>query len=184
MALRTRKSRLTLAAVVIALLCAFVATLEGRLLQQAMRFNDAVRHQDWERAGTHHSPNGILARALAAKQRGAYRLALTGYASLFDNGDVELANQATFNTGTVYLQWAMERMRDEDHASALPLLEMAKENYRRLLRRDHRVQPARYNLERALQLAPDPEPPAPAEHRMPERSPRALGVVRSEAELP
>lgn len=184
MTLSTRKSRLTLAAAGIALLCVIIAIIEGHLLRQAMLFNDAVRHQDWERAGTHESPNGSLARALAAQQRGAYRLALRDYTSLRDDREVELTNRAAFNTGNVYLQWAMKRMQDADHDTALPLVEMAKETYRRLLRRDHRVRPARYNLERALQLAPDPEPPTPAAHSMPERSPRALGIVRSEVELP
>ncbi len=75
-------------------------------------------------------------------------------------------------------------MRDADHATALPLVELAKETFRRLLRRDHRVWSARYNLERALQIAPDSDAPVPATHSMPERSPRAVGIIRSEMELP
>ena len=40
---------------------------------------------------------------------------------------------------------------------AIPLLELAKENYREVLRNDPGQWDARYNLERAQRLLPDPD---------------------------
>ena len=65
----------------------------------------------------------------------------------------------------------------------LPLVELAKQSYRDLLRETPGDWDARYNLERALYLAPESEedaaadePPAPQEH--------AISTVRAKRDLP
>ncbi|MDO9314605.1 MAG: MxaK protein, partial [Burkholderiaceae bacterium] len=61
---------------------------------------------------------------------------------------------------------------------ALPLIELAKETYRELLRADPDNWAARYNLERAQRLLPDPDdgdaPPAEA----PSNAERAATTMR------
>ena len=67
---------------------------------------------------------------------------------------------------------------------AMPLLELAKQNYREILRTDSGHWDAKYNLELALILAPDTDPVDALEEVNPERSPRALTKIHSREPLP
>jgi len=53
-----------------------------------------------------------------------------------------------------------------------------------VLRRNSRDWDAKYNLERALSLLPDPPETKPEEDIMPERSPRATTAMPARGELP
>jgi len=73
--------------------------------------------------------------------------------------------------GNLHLRQALQVGLD-DEAQSLPLVELAKQSYRDLLRRDPNDWDARYNLERTLRLAPEDDddtdedtgPPDPREH--------------------
>lgn len=67
----------------------------------------------------------------------------------------------------------------DNRAGALPLLELAKETYREVLRRDPSVWSARYNLERALRLAPEDEARDDEAGSIPADSERALTTMRA-----
>ena len=62
-----------------------------------------------------------------------------------------LGRQALFNLGNMYLRQGLA----QGTAEALPLVELAKQRYRDLLRATPDDWDARYNLERALRLAPE-----------------------------
>jgi mxaK protein len=73
--------------------------------------------------------------------------------------DPRLGAAARFNSANLLLRQATAWRGSADAAraaQALPLIELAKEQYRELLRRDPGFWDARYNLERAQRLQPDP----------------------------
>lgn len=73
--------------------------------------------------------------------------------------DPRLGAAARFNSANLLLRQASVLLGSGDAAraaQALPLVELAKEQYRELLRRDPGFWDARYNLERAQRLQPDP----------------------------
>jgi mxaK protein len=84
----------------------------------------------------------------------------------------------------LYLSKGAEAQRQGAKDLSEPLIELAKQQYRELLRADSQDWSAKYNLERALQLLPDLEQEPPADDLMPERSPRAVGTVESVEQLP
>jgi mxaK protein len=67
---------------------------------------------------------------------------------------------------------------------AMPLLELAKQNYIDALRIDSENWDAKYNLELALILSPELDPADAMEERNPEHSPRALTTLPSREPLP
>lgn len=111
-----------------------------------------------------------LAHALAAG--GDHQRALAEYARVAESAHQDLAQAALFNSGNLYLRLAVEERAKGDDAQAMPLIELAKQRYRELLRTNPAHWDAKYNLERALRLAPDvdeadaaPLPPPPARER-------------------
>ncbi|MCW5221674.1 MxaK protein [Verminephrobacter aporrectodeae subsp. tuberculatae] len=100
-----------------------------------------------------------LALALAQAQAGRYEAAREGYGALIQAGARDpLAQQALFNLGNLYLRQGLAQGAD-----ALPLIELGKQRLRELLRAAPQDWDARYNLERALRLAPEEDADFPAE---------------------
>jgi mxaK protein len=96
-----------------------------------------------------------FARAHAQAASGAHEAALARYGTLQE--DAALGRAARYNSANLLLRQAVE-LRDAAHpGQALALIELAKEHYRELLRRDPDDWDARYNLERAQRLQPDPD---------------------------
>lgn len=76
------------------------------------------------------------------------------YNQVIENqGNSSLGQSARFNLANAYLRQGMNP--DEQTARTRPLLEIAKQRYRDLLREAPNHWGARYNLERALRLAPE-----------------------------
>ena len=68
-------------------------------------------------------------------------------------GDVRVRNQARFNLGNLALRQAIVMVSDDEQRPGL--LALAKQHYRDVLQREPQHRAARYNLERALWLAPE-----------------------------
>ncbi|MGY0196199.1 MxaK protein [Leptothrix sp. BB-4] len=99
-----------------------------------------------------------LARATALAQAGAADAAVRLYGGLIEPGRVDaIGRDALFDLGNLYLRQGLGLGRDPkaDAAAAGPLVELAKQRYRDLLRADPGDWDARHNLERALRLAPE-----------------------------
>jgi len=121
-------------------------------------------------AADHLSPEARLARAVALS-RLDYDGALAAYKSIIQSSREDLHRIALYDLGNLNLRQAVQYGL-ADEAQSLPLTELAKQSYRDLLRRDPTDWDARYNLERALRLAPEEDddasedtgPPDPREH--------------------
>lgn len=96
-----------------------------------------------------------FAWAVAQAASGAQESALARYGSLHD--DPALGGAARYNSANLLLRQAVELRANQHPGQALALIELAKEHYRELLRRDPGDWDARYNLERAQRLQPEPE---------------------------
>jgi mxaK protein len=96
-----------------------------------------------------------FARAHAQAAAGAADAALNAYAAL--HHDSALGRAARYNSANLLLRQAIAQHAREQAGQTLALIELAKEHYREVLRQDPNDWDARYNLERAQRLLPDPE---------------------------
>lgn len=150
----------------IAIACAALAAHQGWRLQQGERVNAAIA-----RAGITDFDASIrearFARALALARAGDSDAAIKSYKSLIGEDRGELRRRARYNLGNLYMRAALANRADA--AQSLPLVELAKQSYRELLRLDPADWDARYNLELALRLAPEVEQEIEEEAEPPER---------------
>ena len=110
------------------------------------------------------------AHALAAS--GADQPALNRYRALQAHGP--LGQAAAYNSANLLLRQALVVRAGTQPGQAIALIELAKELYRDVLRADPQHWDARYNLDRAQRLLPDPdeapEAAPPAVNRNAERA--------------
>ena len=100
-------------------------------------------------------PQARFAFAAAQAASGAQEAALRHYATL--QNDAAVGQAARYNSANLLLRQAIVLREQSQPGQALALVELAKEHYREVLRRDPEHWNARYNLERAQRLVPDPE---------------------------
>lgn len=122
---------------------------------------------DW-----HRHPEARLAHANALAAAGDPEAAARAYTALIRPDDLDaIGRDALYNLANDYLRQGLAASRGDDPSLGLPLIELAKQRYRDLLRADPGDWDARYNLERALRLAPEEDgsverdPEQPAERR-------------------
>ena len=121
------------------------------------------------------------ARAIAAE--GNYERAFKAYKVLSRDESPALATAAFYNAGNLQLREALKEGKDAA-IRALPLIELAKQNYRAVLRIEPDDWNARYNLERALWLVPEVEEEAPLRLRRDAEN-RVMSTLQStRADLP
>ena len=172
---------------VAAAVCAGVLFWQGLHWRQVVALNEAVAaaarppaEKDAEKKdapASRDAPREVrLARAIALAQAGAHDAAFKSYSGLIQPGALDaIGRQAQFNLGNMYLRQALAASSGgataAPSAESAPLIELAKQRYRDLLRADPDDWDARYNLERALRLAPEEQeayaedPNVPVERR-------------------
>ena len=168
MALKRRGARLlgTLAAAV-----ALLALADGYRWWQATRTNAAIRAEPMAEPAVDEAPQIVFARAWRHAAAGDYHRAVTAYREAASRGDEALRQAALYNSANLHLREALRLREQGAEPQVLPLLEMAKQGYRDVLHADPGYWDAKYNLERALRLAPDTDedeagaltPPPPSE---------------------
>jgi mxaK protein len=148
-----------------------VTVVEVARLDHAQRVNAAIASsQAASGAKASPIPEARLASAVAMAKVD-YDGALATYKAIIQGEREDLRRIALYNLGNLHLRQALQVGLD-DEAQSLPLVELAKQSYRDLLRRDPNDWDARYNLERTLRLAPEDDddtdqdtgPPDPREH--------------------
>jgi mxaK protein len=149
---RTRAALGLLAAVALA------ATMDGSLWWRTEQRNaaiasGAVHLKADDAAAATERPEIRFALAAAQAASGADEAALNAYTAL--HADTPLGQAARFNSANALLRQAVQVQAGPQPGQAIPLIELAKETLREILRRDPTHWDARYNLERAQRLLPD-----------------------------
>lgn len=152
---------------VAALACVGLIAYHALHLHRINQVNAAVasaRAEDIEAA----VPEARFARALALARAGDSDAAAKAYKALIESDRRDLSQAAIYNLGNLYMRDALENGASEAFRS-LPLIELAKQRYRDVLRNQPADWDARYNLSRALQLAPEIEPEIEEKEAPPEK---------------
>jgi len=121
-------------------------------------------------------PEWRFAQGIALAQGGRDEAALARWRSLYD--DPRLGASARYNSANLLMRQAMTLRDSTQPGQAIPLIELAKESYRAVLRQRPGDWDARYNLERAQRLQPDPEPGDAPPSEPPENAERAATTMR------
>lgn len=122
-----------------------------------------------------------FAQAAAQAASGARDAALNRYRAL--QTDPRVGPAARYNSANLLMQQAVQVRASTQPGQAIALIELAKEYYRDVLRGDGRNDSpapwdARYNLERAQRLLPDPEEEEAAQADQSRNRERAVTTMR------
>jgi mxaK protein len=160
----------------LAVLLAALAAHDAWRLNQARRFNAAVDDTSaTAQPLSRDQPSPMLfARAWRASQADRVEEALALYTAAA--ADPQRAAQASYNAGNLHLRQALALAERNALAQTPQPAEMAKRMFRMSLQADPTFWPARYNLERALRLAPEGDEDAPLPP--PQQSERAVTTMR------
>jgi mxaK protein len=137
----------------VATICVVGVAWQASRLNEAERVNAAIVRAT-ALNDTSTLPEAQFARAAALVRSGKTDEALKAYKTLTQGSRADLRVAALYNLGNLHMREA-ERAGRNDPAQSLPLIELAKQSYRDVLRSQPVEWDARYNLERALQLAPE-----------------------------
>jgi mxaK protein len=154
---------------------AAVAAFQVLELYRAGRVNRAIAVATAE-APVPAAPEARFAHAAALAKAGQVDAAIKAYKELVQGKRADLRLAALYNLGNLYLREA-SRDATDDSTPALPLIELAKQSYRDLLRSDPGFWDARYNLERALWLAPEVEDPILDVEDIPDAEDRTMSTL-------
>jgi len=130
---------------------ALLTAYESVQLYRAQRVNEAIENRAQVASDM---PEAVFARARALGALGDYEAAVRTYKALIQSDRPELRRAALYNLGNLHMRQALSAGADRA-LELLPLIELAKQSYRDLLREEPGDWDARYNLERALWLAPE-----------------------------
>ena len=147
-------------------------------LWQAEQINAAIADGSILTSKATLPPEGIFAQAYLNGQKGKHDEAVALYKRVESASNTRLGLAAKFNRANRYLVQAMELDQDTANQLGLPLVEMAKDTYRLVLRAEPSTWDAKYNLERALRLVPDPDDSDDEDLPPPQQSERALTTMR------
>ena len=151
-----RRTRWVLAALALLLIA---AGFDAAVLWRAAQTNALIAAGQPIADAPGQSPELRFAQAHVQAQAGAASAArdsaLNRYRGL--QADPRLGAAARFNSANLLVRQAIEVRESAQPGQAIALLELAKEYYRDVLRDDPAHWDARYNLERAQRLLPDPD---------------------------
>lgn len=135
---------------------AALAAHDGWRWWQASQVNRAIAEGRLGGTDDPRAPRELrFAQAAAQAASGATEAALSRYGAL--HAPDALGRAARYNAANLLLRQAIELRQANQPGQALALVELAKEGYREVLRDAPDDWPARYNLERAQRLVPEPE---------------------------
>lgn len=160
------------------------ALYDGYLLLRTSQLNRALAQvaAGEDVAGGHARLR--FARAWVLQQDGEFDAALEAYAAVDVGDDDRMRAAIQYNLGNLCLRRALEHRESHADDLALPLVELAKEYYREVLREHGDDWPAKYNLEVALRIAPETELAEVQEERNPEHNPRSAAGIQVRKSLP
>lgn len=147
-----RRRNLHVGFAALALACVAVTGLQWLELERGQSINGYLARPGT--ASESEVPIVLLANANALSAGNDLAAASEGYADLIrEQAGQPVGQAALFNLGNAYLREALRTGVDSQRGR--PLVELAKQRYRDLLREMPQSWDARFNLERALQYAPE-----------------------------
>jgi len=170
-----RKMRLAL---YIVLASTIVAVLEGYQLERVDAFNQTISNGAALGLSGDLPYEVLFAKAYYLDGAGKHQEALILYQRVMNEGGARLATAAKYNSANLNLRDAFSKRGGNAEGEALPLVELAKQAYREVLRADSGNWDARYNLERALRLAPEKGEEEAAELQSPPGAERAMTTMQ------
>lgn len=162
---------------------AAVVLYDGYHLWRTAQLNGALSLVEAGEAVDVDHPNIALAKGYAIQQAGKFDAALEAYAAI-DAPDPHMRALIRYNLANLYFRRGLQYREQGADDLSLPLVELAKEHYRELLRADSEDWPARYNLELALRVSPEEDLEPPEEERNPEHNPRSAAGMQVRKRLP
>lgn len=159
------RNRVHLLCGTVAIVFGIAAAWQAYRLDQMERVNDAIAAAENPAALESALPEARFARAAMLAKAGNVDDAAKAYKMLIQESRPDLKRAALYNLGNLHMH---EAAKFTGSSSALPFLELAKQNYRDLLREDSGDWDARYNLERALWLSPELDEEAEGSGNVPE----------------
>lgn len=176
MALRNKRINFWLRCAAVLLIALIV--VDGYRLWHAEQINTAIANGSILTSQATLPPEALFAQAYLHAQHGRHDDAIGLYKRVEGLSSAALGLAAKYNRANRYLGQAMELDQEAAKQLGLPLVEMAKDTYRAVLRVEPSAWDAKYNLERALRLAPDPDDSDDTDLPPPEKSERALTTMR------
>jgi mxaK protein len=143
------KRRVHLVFLLVALIAAAAAMISATNWYGAARLGDSIA-----RGERGEAPELRLVQAMKSARDGDAEAAIRAYKDVIENGREDIRQAALFDLGNLYLRQAL-RSGTAEADRYMPLIELAKQSYRTLLRANSDDWEARYNLEQALRLAPE-----------------------------
>ncbi|WP_088281309.1 MxaK protein [Ideonella sp. A 288] len=134
---------------------AVVAAIDGARTWRQHQWNAMIAARQVPDDAADPPVQAQFAQAWAQAASGADEAAMKRYRLL--QGDAALGQAARYNSANLLMRQAVVVRAGISPGKAIPLIELAKEMYRDVLRADPQHWDARYNLERAQRLLPDPE---------------------------
>lgn len=165
-----------------ALACASLVAYHALRLDGIKRTNAAItstRVTEFDAA----LPEARFARALALTRAGETEAAVKEYKALIEGDRRDLSLAARYNLGNLYMRDALAEGASQAFRS-LPLIELAKQRYRDVLRQEPTDWDARYNLSRALLLAPEVEQELEEKEEPPEKEQSVSTLQGARIDLP
>ena len=172
----TPSRRITRAVLVALALLSVVAAVDGLRLWRHERLNALIEAGQVPPEASATLPETRFAAAYAQAASGADEAALNRYRPL--QGESPLGQAARYNSANLLLRQALKLREGAYPGQAVPLIELAKETYREVLRHDPGHWPARYNLERAQRLLPDPDDVDGGPVELPSQAERSATTMR------
>jgi mxaK protein len=158
-----------------AVACAAFSLFNVAALSRAERVNRAIAQANPTDTNL-SAPEARFAQALALARAGKVDDAIKAYKEQAQGKRADLRLAALYNLGNLYMREANKETTDES-TPPLPLIELAKQSYRDVLRSDPGFWDARYNLERALWLAPEVEDPILDVEEIPDAEDRTMSTL-------
>ncbi len=175
---------LKLPAIVILCVLILAISYDGIRFAYDQRFNEALATGDIAWVNGPDDAHRQFAIAYDLQQQREFKAAVNAYAAIDALSGSQLQMHIKYNLANLYFREATRLREAGANDLAMPLIELAKQNYEELLRIDNGHWDAKYNLELALFVAPETDPADTLEERNPEHSPRALTKIRLREPLP
>lgn len=136
----------------VALAFGVAAAWQASRLNQANGVNEAIAASANPASLGSAVPEARFAHAAMLAKADSFDDAAKAWKILIQEDRTDLKLAALYNLGNLHMR---EAAKSKGSSGALPFIELAKQNYRDLLREDPEDWDARFNLERALWISPE-----------------------------